>query len=315
MNDVGITAGVNMAVGGNCDPSRPGFNSLLLVRDAVECGRDVETAAQRILAAQRGVTWVYLLAGWGQGKGPDRACVVEAGASLEHLDPASYPAERIRALLPSRAFLDSHRTAETVRGAAVRWDDYRVPEAYLAFNRGLCQRFRKDVDRAAFGPRGRINRSPEDHNCPGSFYFAPERGKPGQVLIATNHFVIPEMRLCSMHPWSERVFRARLNDSQWRYDELNHRIQSALDEEPIVHEKARELLAFLAPSGDYPDYYRRNPRSSDGKRAVILGSLSLFDLRARTVDSLYGWHGGPWVRLQLPHYLPDAAEPEPPLRS
>ncbi len=303
VNDAGVAAGVNMAVGGNCDPARPGFNSLLLVRDALERGVDIEAAARRIVAAQRGVSWVYLLAGSGDGNGRDRACVIEAGAAIDRLDVLSYPPERIKPLLPDRAFLEAHPTAEAVRGAMMRWDDYRVPEAYSAFNVGLCERFRKQVGDGAFGPRGRINRTPADRNCPGGFYFAPARGKPGEVMVGTNHYVIPEMRLCSMHPWAHRVFRARLNDSQWRYDELNHRILTALDEGPVDDERARDLLAFLEPSGDYPDYYRLNPRSSDGERAVIFGSLSLFDLRARTVESRYGWYGDPWVRLRLPHYL------------
>jgi len=306
MNDAGVAGGVNMTVGGNCDPSRPGFNSLLLLRDAIERATHIEGAVQRMLDARRGVTWSYLLSGAGEGGRPDRACVVEAGASMEDVPFLEYPSERIRPLLPDEAFLEAHRSAELVRGAMVRWDGYRVPEEYLEFNAGLCDRFHRSVRPAAFGSRGRINRTPSDRNCPGGYYFAPPRGRPREVLLATNHFVIPEMRLCSMAPWANRMFRARLNDSQWRYDELNHRILSQLERDgPIGFDGARGLLSFLSPDGEFPDYYRLNPTSSDGRERLIFGSLSLFDLKRRTVESRYGWYPDPWVRIQLPNYLVD----------
>ncbi|MBN1858895.1 hypothetical protein JW848_06790, partial [Candidatus Bipolaricaulota bacterium] len=85
MNIHGVAAGVDVAVGGNCNAARPGMNSLLLVRDAVECGSTAETAVQRIVTAQRGVTWNYIIAAAGNGAARDRACVVEAGASMRRI--------------------------------------------------------------------------------------------------------------------------------------------------------------------------------------------------------------------------------------
>ena len=95
-----------------------------------------------------------------------------------------------------------------------------------------------------------------------------------------------------------------MNDSQWRYDELNHRILDSLDREgPITYKRAKRILDFLAPYGDFPDYYRLNPKSKDGRETVIFGSTTLFDLKARSVESHFGFYGDEWVKLHLPHYV------------
>ena len=308
MNTAGVAAGVDVAVGGNCDPRRPGFNSLLLVRDCIEHGHRADGALQRILSARRGVTWNYILADGGGDT--DRACVVEAGASVPHIAFAGYPVESQRPLLPNREFLDQHPSAEQVRGAMTRWDDFRLPAEYLEFNPPLWARFQKLMPIDGLAARGRINSTPTDRNLPGAFYFAPLRGRPGQVILTTNHFVIPEMRLCSMHPWASRVAKPRLNDSQWRYDELNHRILATLDrKEPIDEASAKRLLSFLAPDGDFPDYYRLNPKSRDGEQTLILGSSSLFNLKARTVESHYGYFADPWIKIHLTDYVGDPLFP------
>jgi hypothetical protein len=53
MNSRGIAAGVNMSPGANCNPDRPGLNSLLLLRHAVQHGASAK-AAVRIMEALKG---------------------------------------------------------------------------------------------------------------------------------------------------------------------------------------------------------------------------------------------------------------------
>ena len=303
MNLHGVAAGVDVSAGANCTPSRPGFNSLLLVRHCIEHSTGVEHAVDRIVEAERGVTWNYIVAG--HGAAVDRACVVEAGASMPSVAFADYPGPALRSCLPSPAFVASHPTLEPRNGAMPRWDDYHLPSEYLeGFNPRLFQRFNKTLRHGALSPKGRINRMPSEHNCPGSFYFAPVRGRKRQVILTTNHFVVPEMRLAAMHPWTQRVSRSRMNDSQWRYDELNCRILESLDREgTITYERAKEILDFLAPTGDFPDYYRLNPKSSDGRETVVFGSTSLFYLKARSVESHFGFYGDEWIKLHLPQYV------------
>jgi hypothetical protein len=211
----------------------------------------------------------------------------------------------MRRVLPDPEFLDEHRSTDVKRGAMVRWDTFHYPRAYLEeWNPVLWRHFRRRFRRDAFSSDGYINPTPTARHCPGVFYFAPLRGRRSRIVLTTNHFVIPEMRFCTMHPWAARVSRSSLNDSQWRYDELNHRLLATLDRDgPIDREAAKEILGFLAPSGSYPDYYRLNPRSRDGREVVIFGSSSLFDLRRRTVESHYGFYADPWVTTSLEPYV------------
>ena len=303
MNVHGVAAGIDVAIGANCNPHRPGFNSLLLVRHAIERGATAQQAVDRIVKAQRGVTWNYIVADGGHAV--DRACVIEAGAAMDEIPFLDYPNERMRRHLPDPGFVDAHRSTDTKRGAMLRWDTYHYPTAYLEeWNPRLWKLFRRSAAQDAFATTGHINRRPADRNCPGVFYFAPLRGRSHQVVLTTNHFVIPEMRFCSMHPWAARVSRASLNDSQWRYDELNQRLLSTLDRDgPLDRDAARRVLEFLAPGGDYPDYYRNNPRSPDGLQTVIFGSSSLFALRRRVAESHYGYYGDPWITTTLPAYV------------
>ncbi len=79
-----------------------------------------------------------------------------------------------------------------------------------------------------FGETGFINPTWKDRNCPGPFYYAPQRERRPDVLIATNHCISPEMRMTSMSEWIALLTSANANEIQWRYDELNHEILTAL---------------------------------------------------------------------------------------
>ena len=100
-----------------------------------------------------------------------------------------------------------------------------------------------------------------------------------------------------------------INDFQWRYDELNFLIDRALGMPgdgpitPISEDTARELINFLSPNGRFPDYYDNSPKSSDGKRTVIEGGVSLLELKEKTFESQFGYYGDGWVKLHLMNYV------------
>ena len=180
----------------------------------------------------------------------------------------------------------------------VRWSGSAFRAEYVTeFNEGLWQEVRSESPPAgAFDEDGYIVPDFDAEACPKAFYFAPERKVRDDVILATNHAVIPEMRLCGMHPQTVMVASDRLDDIQWRYDELNHRILEALDAGPIDHDKAWELVDFLAST----DYYGP-PAELPGK--PMDGAVTLFDLKAGTVKSRFGYHGDEPVTLKLSRYL------------
>jgi hypothetical protein len=116
------------------------------------------------------------------------------------------------------------------------------------------------------------------------------------------------MRLTAMYPWTAMMFKSHVDDSQWRYDELNRLL---LDNIPIDDwAKARRAIDFLAPTGVYPgdtypnkDYYAKSPRSKDGKEIQITGSTSVLDLKQKIMYSHYGYFVDNWVQITLDNYI------------
>jgi hypothetical protein len=305
MNEKGVAGGVNMSPAANCDPEQIGINSLLLLRDCLLRGGSALEAASVIRHARRGVSWNYVIS----DGGTDTACTVEAGASWPHTGFLDYPPVSLRPYLPDAAYFDKYMAAPVINGAVVRWCGEPLPQDYLSFNSGLWQAWntvnqpRIVLYADAMLPGGFINRTPHEKNCPSTQYFAPQRTGPN-VHITTNHALLPHMRLCAMDAWVARLAGGQANDIQWRYDALNHQIRQELKSHGQIDNKAaRRLAEFLSPNGAYPHYYQKNPMSRDGKALRIEGCVSLFDLKAQTVESHYGYFSDDWVKTTLPAYL------------
>jgi hypothetical protein len=156
-------------------------------------------------------------------------------------------------------------------------------------------------DPSAFGERGYIDKTWEDDNCPGPYYFAPQRESRKDVFVVTNESISPEMRLVGMDPWTATVAGASYDDIQWRYDELCNKLLSALDDHPdgLNDETAWNLINFLSQE---KGYYK-----PDGNTTLIQvnGSVSLFDLTSRKITSLFGYYSDDPVSIRLSAYLED----------
>ncbi len=301
MNINGVGVGVDMAPSGNCNPSRAGFNSLLLARSSIENGRTCDEAVDIMANSRRGVSWNYILADGTNQK----ACVLEAAAITSDLDPLAYPSDELKAWLPDRAFLEAHPhpAAENRNGLMVRWNGYEYPQAYLDFNPKLFEAGGKPYSPGLFGDSSSSSQPWKDKKCPSLRYFQPLGESRPNLVVATNSFIIPEMRLCAMYEWTALLARANADDIQWRYAELNRRLISTLDKSNgrMSYEEAKKILAFLAPDGDFPDYYNSSHESL--AELAIQGSLSLMDLKKKTMESHYGYYADEWVKISLPNYL------------
>ncbi len=304
MNLQGVALGVNMSPGANCDPDNIGVNSLLMTRLCAQYSTSAGDAASIMAQLPKGVSWLYIIA-----DGTGRSCIAEAGASWPELEVTQYPDKEYITLLPDADFIKSHRSVPYQNGVMFRWNDYKYPLEYLTFNHQLWERYNKMKKKqniiytGAFEEDGYINRTGEQ-NCPSSFYFAPQRENSDELLVASNHCIIPEMRYFAMHRWTQRIIGKRVNDIQWRYDELHRQLLERLAEKGRVElSDAKELISFLAPDGKYKGYYADNPKSKDGSELRIEGAVSVFDLKNKAVESHYGYYSDKWVRLTLPAYF------------
>jgi hypothetical protein len=340
MNEAGLAAGVDMLPSRLCDPGRPGLNSLLLVRECAQHCDSVDAAVERIREAPRGVSWLYPLAdAEGSACVVEAGLRLDPGEPFPYFDhvPAYY-----RSRLPGIAYMrrmrDRYGTPAPVNGMLVRGRDYRFPEEYVRdWNEGLWKAFDRNwlailkdllgellggakglqswkekigamlkgtsYSPTMFNETGAINETWTDTNCPGPFYFAPQREQRPDVLIATNHCITPEMRLTSMSEWIALLTTGDSNDIQWRYDELNREILAAVAAAPggIDEATAWDLVDFLRPDGRFPDYY--NPGSKEDWRHVqVHGSVTLCELTTRTFTSLFGYYGDAPVTIHLRNY-------------
>ncbi len=342
MNEAGLSVGVNMLPSRLCDPGRPGLNSLLLIRDCVQHCGSVAEAIERIREAPRGVSWLYPLAD-ADGhacvvEAGGRRGENEPFPSLDHI-PSCYRA-RLPGLPYIRRLRDAYGEPPPSDGLVVRSRDYLYPEEYIQdWNEGLWkafdrnwlailkdlltdivggvkgpppQRWQKEIRRllagtafseTMFGETGAINPTWKDRNCPGPFYFAPQRERRSDVLIVTNHCISPEMRLSSMNEWIALLSGGEWNDMQWRYDELNREIHEALAgaSAGLQEAAAWELINFLRPDGKFPDYYNSGARD-DWRQVQVHGSVTLCELTARTLTSLFGYYGDEPVTIHLRNF-------------
>ncbi len=351
MNADGVAVGVDMAAGAFCNPDRPGFNSLALVRDCVQYCSSSTDVVERVAAARRGVTWIYPTADAG-----GNAFSIEAGAWIPDDDPFpyyDYVPRHFRRRLPKRRYIRQMRskygTPAPKNGLIARGAGYRYPSDYLEdWNRGLWNAFnarlpvrimdfifrlfgaigdlfkgrlqkywRKLKDavvrlvrgaeygRADFTERGYICRSWEDQNCPGPFYFPPQREMRDDLLVITNHFIAPEMRMTAMNDWAAVLAGSHTGDIQWRYDELNRRLLDAIKKAPekgMDRKAAWDIINFLDAKGDFPKYY--NPDGAiPPDKVMVHGCVSLCELKQRVLTSLYGYYGDSPVTIRLLNYV------------
>jgi hypothetical protein len=156
-----------------------------------------------------------------------------------------------------------------------------------------------------FGEREFVDSDLKERNCPGPFYFAPQRETRGEVTLVTNHFLSPEMRLVAMNDWVAVMTGSIQDDTQFRYDALNFSMANALDFMPegIDETQAWRLINFLtpAPGGNYRQYW--NPSLSDEWRTMqVYGSVSLCELTGKKMTSLFGYYGDKPVTINLLRY-------------
>lgn len=308
MNINGVAAGVDVSRSGNCTPERIGINSITLLRYTIQNAGNVDNAVAIMQNTTRGVSWDYIIADGTNNK----ACIVEAGSSTSNPDFLAYPPDDLikKGLLPTKEYIDAHQTVKLINGLMVRWNDYKYPVSYLNdFNKNLWDYYNKTYHTKkvlypdAMAEKGYINKNYDEENCPNVFYFAPQRETRDDFVMVTNHFVLPEMRLYAMYPWTSMISAERSNDIQWRYDELNFEILNELEKGPVNYKTAKDLIDFLSPYGKFPDYYKNSPRSKDGKEIRIEGSVSICDLKNKTIESHYGYYCDGWIKLTLPKYI------------
>jgi len=316
INSCGVGVGVDILPSANCNPNRAGVNSLLLTRWSIENGKNCKEAVDVMVNAQRGVSWIYIIA---DGT-TDMACIVEAGESTGQLDFLSYAddwvVETLEKVNPQFKDLLKNPSAPVQNGLMVRWNDYTYPPIYQSFNKELIKKYKKvpfflppffmppykySYNPQDFGGRNYLNKTWKDKNCPGPYYFAPQRENVPSVTLVTNHCIIPEMRLCAMKLWTAIIALGNIDDIQWRYDELNNELLTILEQGYMTYDEAKAAIDYLAPYRKFPDYYNKDRKPHD--QVQIHGSVSIIDLKQLTIETHYGYFSDEWIKISMKNYI------------
>jgi hypothetical protein len=357
MNEAGFASGIEMLPHPLCDPERPGFNSLGMVRDIGSRCALIGEGVARIASHLRGTSWIYAMADREGGGAMAETCKsLPAGERFPYLDGAP---RYWRKRLPRAETLELWREREGNpphdRGVIPRSNDYAIPEELLALNRRLLRAYNLNLRsrvrefliksfgtlaklfsleylsfgaflrdfvaafeptrrfrRRAFRERGVICKSPGEDRTPGPYYFPPQRRQREGWIIVTNHCFSPEIRASGMTEWMALLAGERANDFQYRYDKLNRLAIGAYEERgPFDFEAAWDLIDFLRPDpdGPCPDYYaagisRRKRRADPDywRKIFVHGSVSLCDLKALRMRSLWGYYGDEAAEIGLEGY-------------
>jgi hypothetical protein len=300
LNVNGVGVGVDMLPAANCNVWRPGFNSLTLMRHIIQYGGSGADAVRLIQQAQRGVSWIYLVGDAQAGDG----YVVETGMSSPAYDglasmPPDMHAAAIAACPDFDDLVNACASLSFQNGMTARPLGYEYPKANAfldAVNPALINAYRVrqpsyayQFNPADFGERGFINKTGADANCPGPFYFAPQRESRSDLVLGTNGAIAPHMRLYGMADWVSRVSAPRLDDIQLRYDKLNNALLGTLDKGYLTYDEAKGIIS--------------NSGATLRSGGTIGGAVSLMDLPNKTIESHYGYEADAWIKLKLTDYV------------
>jgi len=294
MNAYGFAMGVDMVPAGNLNSKQTSLNSLLLVRHTTHYGSNLDKALRVLIHSPRGVPWLYPIADAQSGRG----AIVEAGVAADSINFLDFPSKEFKdqRLLPTQEFLTKYDTLTLELGLKIRWDNYEYPDTFFYFNTGLFIKYQKPyhlediLDRTGF-----IDSTFKEAGVPKGYYFAPQREQKPDIVLASNMYINPSMRLCSMAPWTIMMSAEHMDNVQWRYDALNKILLTEYGK--IDFNKAKEIIDFLSPNGKYytdfyervngSDYFYQIPSSSDSKTLQIFGATSVCNLTDKIIESHY----------------------------
>jgi hypothetical protein len=143
MNESGFASGIEMLPHPLCEPERPGFNSLGMVRDIGARCASVDEGASRIAGHLRGTSWIYAMADrTGRGLMAETCKSLAAGTVFPYLDTVP---RWWKKRLPDVAEFEAMRVREGDpahdRGVIGRSWSYSVPRELFHVNRRLLRAY------------------------------------------------------------------------------------------------------------------------------------------------------------------------------
>ena len=273
LNSQGLSMGVDVVLGA-CTRSTPGLGALMVLRDIVQHCATLDQAVTRMKEQDRGVSWLYIIADDQKSALYTNGIVIEEGrSSPAFTGPDVMPGLNEWLFDPWIDLLDPEPLPD--KGLMFRDQAWAYPQSF----EGASLRF------------------------PGALtyqlYF-PEQGESwDDVVLATNHYIIPRMVFTSFTPMMAlNGAGTELSSSVQRYGLLRERIGQEYGS--ITFDKTLELIDFLNPN-----------RGLDSRKRYTIGEPVeghhvAIDNTNQVLAALFGYYGDwrqgvpdTWVRLDL----------------
>jgi len=267
LNAEGVSMGVDVVFGG-ATRANPGTGCLLVVRDIIQNCSSLDDSVARMKKLNRGVSWLYVIADRDRSEKYTNGIVCETGmkqndSGEEFVDGAdTLPA--LSRILYSGLIKKLDYLPKAEYGVMVRDQNWKYPEEF----------------------KGQDN-------------FNEQIEEIDDLVVAANHYIIPNMVFTTLSPWMRLVAGAEIKTSVTveRYQDLNQRLVDAYGS--IDYEAARDLIDFMNPNrgGLWKDYYKIN--------GEIEGHHDLFDNTNLTMECLYGFYNQnePWAFVDLKPFI------------
>ncbi|HQP30011.1 MAG TPA: carcinine hydrolase/isopenicillin-N N-acyltransferase family protein [Deltaproteobacteria bacterium] len=273
LNSQGLSMGVDVVLGA-CTRPTPGLGALMVLRDIVQHCATLDEAVARMKNQDRGVSWLYIIADDQASVHYTHGVVIEEGRSTPDFSgPDVMPGLNEWLFDP---WID-------------KLEPEPLPERGLMF-RNQAWEYPAGFEDASLGYPGTLSYL---------LYFPEQAESWSDVVLATNHYIIPRMVFTSFTPlMAINGAGTELDSSIQRYWLLRDRI--AQEHGSITFDKAVELIDFLNPN-----------RGLDTRRRYAIGGPvcghhAAIDNTNRVVAALFGYYGDwdhgvgdTWVRLDM----------------
>jgi len=281
LNRQGLSMGLDVVHAWPARPGDPGLGGLLLVRRVIEESATLGEAIALVRDEDRGCPWIYLIA----DAGARDAAVLETMQS-DPLDPWMTRTYRKNLNLARDLLGETVEPAATEAGVAVRASDFVLDERY----RGKT-----------FELPGYQNSSkyPDNHTFFNASFPDPLEDSP-ELVAATNHYLLPGMRLYQWAPLVWLIWKTYWPSSEWRYETLVELLLERTGEgRSLDWETAWATIDFLNPATPEGTFFY-GPETDQ----PVGGHVCLMDGRNLVLRALYGYYDQPWVEVSLADFLP-----------
>lgn len=292
VNAVGVAMGVDTLRTGDANATRPGHDSILMVRAAVHAARNTSQLVEYVASRPRGLSWLFPasdaaghIAILETGKYRADSDTVPDFATELNLDPT------LQALLVPLEELNQRSPATYHHGVFVRDDSYVFPDWVLGFNAALFDLAGVPLANAssAMAPFGVVfsDFAVEDAawSALGGRFYSPGRGPTraagsrDDLVLVSNHALVPQLRPAEMNFWASLIPG---HAAQFRYDVLHLLLRAnAAPGAGIDIDTATRLVSFLSPC----------PNTNTSSPATVAKYVSTLDIASGklpaniTVDS------------------------------